>query len=153
MSRFTARRSGSALGTSTPFAINATLHKNLPYDPGKDFAPIANCVSGVNLLCVNNDLPVKTIPELVAYAKSNPTKVNAATVGQGSALHLLGERLDALAGTSIPDIHYRGLGPALTDVMAGQVAGLEARGIASCAAKVARTDAGSAGYGAAPAVP
>ena len=107
------------LGTNTTNAANGALFKKLSYDPEKDFAPIMRCVTGVNALVVNNDLPVKTVAELVDYAKKNPGKLN---YGEASASQRLsGEMFNKLAGTRIERVPYKASPQALGDVASGQV--------------------------------
>src|SRR5262245_54651532 len=81
------------LGTSTPFAINATLHKSLPYDPGKDFAPIVLTSNAPFMLLVNDALPVKTVTDWVKWVKSQPGKLSYGSAGPGSPQHLSMELL------------------------------------------------------------
>ncbi len=101
------------LGTSTPFAINATLHKNLPYDPGKDFAPIALTSNAPFLLLVNPSQPIHSVADLVALAKSKPGQLSYGSAGPGSPQHLSMELLKSMTGTNIVHIPYRGDNPAL----------------------------------------
>src|SRR3954471_14393941 len=106
---------------SSSFTSNAVLEKNAAYDPLRDFAPITNVASGPFLLVVRSSLPVNTVAELIAYAKANPGKLNYASSGIGSTAHLTGELLKRTAGIEMTHIVYRGAGPALADVLAGQV--------------------------------
>ena len=107
------------MGTNTTNAANTALFKKLSYDMEKDFAPIANCVSGVNALVVNNDLPFKTIGELVAYAKANPGKLNYSEAS--ASQRLSGEMFNSLAGVKIERVPYKASPQALGDVASGQV--------------------------------
>ena len=107
------------MGTNTTNAANTALFKKLSYDMEKDFAPIANCVSGVNALVVNNDLPFKTIGELVAYAKANPGKLNYSEAS--ASQRLSGEMFNSLAGVKIERVPYKASPQALGDVATGQV--------------------------------
>jgi tripartite-type tricarboxylate transporter receptor subunit TctC len=107
------------MGTNTTNAANTALFKKLSYDMEKDFAPIANCISGVNALVINNDLPFKTIGELVAYAKANPGKLNYAEAS--ASQRLSGEMFNALAGVKIERVPYKASPQALGDVATGQV--------------------------------
>jgi tripartite-type tricarboxylate transporter receptor subunit TctC len=102
-------------------AINETLYKKLNYSVTKDFAPISLVASSSLIFVANPSAPFKTIPELIAYAKSNPGKVNFGSSGTGTPLHLGGELFNVQAGTDILHIPYKGAAPALTDVMAGQI--------------------------------
>ena len=107
------------MGTNTTNAANGALFKKLSYDPDKDFAPIMRCVTGVNALVVNNDLPVKTVGELVEYAKKNPGKLNYAEAS--ASQRLSGEMFNKLAGTRIERVPYKASPQALGDVASGQV--------------------------------
>lgn len=108
------------MATSTTLAINKTLYKKLPYDPVKDFAPIA-LVAGVPFaLIVNPALPVKTLAEFIAYAKSKPGLAYG-SAGNGSPQHLGAEMLKTAAGIDIRHVPYRGSVPAMLDVIAGHI--------------------------------
>jgi tripartite-type tricarboxylate transporter receptor subunit TctC len=108
------------LATSTTLAINKSLYRNLPYDPVKDFTPIA-LVAGVPfVLIVSPLLPVKTLPEFIAYAKANPGLAYG-SAGNGSPQHLGAEMLKAAAGIDIRHVSYRGSVPAMMDVIAGRI--------------------------------
>jgi tripartite-type tricarboxylate transporter receptor subunit TctC len=110
------------LGNTGALAINPSLYgTRLPYDPLRDFTQIALVITYVNILVVNPDLPVKSVGDLVAYAKVNPGKVNFGSAGNGSSNHLSGEILKSLTATSMDHIPYKGSGPALTDVIAGRL--------------------------------
>jgi tripartite-type tricarboxylate transporter receptor subunit TctC len=106
---------------SSSFTSNAVLERNGQYDPLGDFAPITNVASAPFLLVVRSTLPVNSVRELIAYAKANPGKLNYASSGIGSTAHLSGELLKHAAGIEMTHIVYRGAGPALADVLAGQV--------------------------------
>jgi len=106
---------------SSSFTSNAVLQQNGGYDPLADFEPITNIASGPFLLVVRNSLPVGSVRELIAYAKANPGKLNYASSGIGSTAHLTGEFLKRAAGIDMTHIVYRGAGPALADVLGGQV--------------------------------
>ncbi|QHJ00474.1 tripartite tricarboxylate transporter substrate binding protein [Xylophilus rhododendri] len=113
---------GSTLLLSyTSHAINATLYPNLPFDPVKDFTPLYGVASAPAVLVTRPNLPAKDIKELIALAKAQPGKLNIAIAGIGSANHLAGEMLKRSAGIDIVSIPYKGTGPALADVMAGQI--------------------------------
>jgi tripartite-type tricarboxylate transporter receptor subunit TctC len=104
------------------FAANAALYKKLPYDPIKDFAPISQVYRSYGMvLVVNNDLPVNSVKELIAYSQSNPNKLSYGSGGYGNASHLVGELLNTQHGTSILHVPYKGLGPAYNEVLAKQV--------------------------------
>ena len=107
------------MGTNTTNAANGALFKKLSYDPDKDFAPIMRCVTGVNALVVNNDLPVKTVAELVEYAKKNPGKLNYSEAS--ASQRLSGEMFNKLAGVKIERVPYKASPQALGDVASGQV--------------------------------
>ncbi len=109
------------MGTSTPLAINATLHRKLPYDPGKDFVPLALIANVPFVLVVTPSLPVKSVADLVKYAKANPGKLSFATSGPGSPHHLYMELFKAMTGTDMVHVPYKGSVPALTDVIAGRI--------------------------------
>ena len=107
---------------STAIAINATLYEGrLSYNILRDLAPVASVVRTPFVMEVNLDLPVKTVPEFIAYAKANPGKINMATVGAGSAQHLYGEYFKMTTGIDMVPVHYRGAAPAITDLIAGRV--------------------------------
>ena len=106
---------------SSSFTSNVVLAKQSTYDPIADFEPITNIASGPFLLVVRNSLPVKSVKELIAYAKANPGKLNYASSGIGSTAHLTSELLKREAGIEMTHIVYRGAGPALADVLGGQV--------------------------------
>ena len=102
-------------------AINATLYDNLKFSLIRDIAPVAGLFRGPFVMVVNPAFPAKTFGELIAYAKANPGKINMASAGIGSAPHLAGELLKSMAGIDMVHVPYRGVGPALTDLLAGQV--------------------------------
>lgn len=105
-----------------PTAISPALKRSLPYDPIKGFEPISQVVAGPTLLVVRNDLPVKSVKELVDYAKANPGKLAYGSVGVGSTTHLAGEMLSMLAGIDILHVPYKGSTPILADLMGGRLA-------------------------------
>ena len=107
------------MGHTGTQAINPHMYAKLPYDPLKDFAPITPVVSYVNVLVVNPNVPVRTVGELVAYAKANPNKVSFASGGTGATNHLSGELLKSLTGAPMLHVPYKGSAPALVDVIAG----------------------------------
>lgn len=104
-----------------PLVTAAAIYKNLDYDPIKSFAPIAMVIYAPQMLAVHPSLAVKSLPELVAYAKSNPGKVAFGSSGHGTQPHMLGEMLKVTAGIDIVHVPYRGAGRSVTDVLAGQV--------------------------------
>lgn len=91
------------------------------WDPIKDFAPVANVLSAPQVIVVRPDLPIKTLSELVAYAKAHPGKLNYASSGNGSLQHVTGEVLNQLAGINMTHVPYKGTAPALTDLLGGSV--------------------------------
>ncbi|NML45339.1 tripartite tricarboxylate transporter substrate binding protein [Ramlibacter sp. G-1-2-2] len=107
--------------STTSMAINPIAQKKLPYDPLKDFAPIAICFTAPLYLIVRPSLPVKSVQELVAYARANPGKVTFASGGNGSTNHLAGELFAQQAGVKMLHVPYKGAGGAITDLMAGTV--------------------------------
>ena len=104
-----------------PNAINATLYDKLNFNFIRDIAPVVGVVSTVNLLLVSPSVEANTVPELIAYAKANPGKLNMASAGSGSAPHLAGELFKMMAGIDMIHVPYRGAGLALTDLIGGQV--------------------------------
>ena len=107
-------------GTSS-LAINPSLYKTLPYDPIRDFAPVSLVGTAPSLLVMHPSMPVKTIKDLIALAQAKPGQINYASGGIGSAPHLAGELLNAMAKINMVHVPYKGGGPSLTAVMAGQV--------------------------------
>jgi tripartite-type tricarboxylate transporter receptor subunit TctC len=101
--------------------INASLYKKLPFNFIRDIAPVAGIVRTPNVMVVTNSLPVKTVPEFIAYCKANPTKVNMASSGSGTSTHLSGELFKAMTGCNMQHVPYKGAGPVLTDLIGGQV--------------------------------
>jgi len=104
-----------------PLVTAPAIYKNVGYDPVKDFAPVAMILSSPQLLVVNPAVPVKSMQELVAYARSNPGKISYASPGFGTQPHLLGEMFARVTGISIVHVPYRGAAQAVTDLLAGQV--------------------------------
>jgi tripartite-type tricarboxylate transporter receptor subunit TctC len=109
------------LGTSTTMAINVTIYKSLPYDPTRDLVPVASVAGVPFILVVNPSLPVNTVADLVAYAKAKPEALTYASNGHGGAAHLLGELFKSITGITATHVPYKGLAPALNDVVAGHV--------------------------------
>ncbi len=109
------------MGTVATHALNPLILKRKPYDPVTDFTPVSLLVVVPNVLIVNPNLPARSIEELIALLKADPTKYNYASSGVGTPLHLSGELFKSLAGVQMQHIPYRGSGPALNDVVAGQV--------------------------------
>jgi tripartite-type tricarboxylate transporter receptor subunit TctC len=102
-------------------AINATLYDKLNFNFLRDVEPVAGIIRFPNVVVVNPSLPVQSIPELIAYAKANPGKLNMASSGNGSTIHMSGELFKMLTGIDMVHVPYRGGAPALTDLIAGQV--------------------------------
>lgn len=107
--------------TTGTHAINQTLFKKLPFDPIKDFEPVSLVVQYPLMLVVALDLPVKSVKELIDYAKKNPGKLNRASGGMGTSMHLSGELFVKQANIEAPHIPYKGSAPALNDLMGGHV--------------------------------
>jgi tripartite-type tricarboxylate transporter receptor subunit TctC len=106
---------------SSANAVNATLYDKLSYDYLRDIAPVASILRVPNVMVVNPSVPAKSLPEFIAYAKANPGKLNMATSGNGSTTHVSGELFKELAGVDLVAVAYRGGGPALIDLLAGQM--------------------------------
>jgi tripartite-type tricarboxylate transporter receptor subunit TctC len=102
-------------------AINATLYDKLNFNFVHDIAPVAGVFRGAYVMVVKPSVPAKTVPEFIAYAKANPGKINMASVGIGSGPHIAGELFKMMAGVNVVHVPYRGGGPALTDLLGGQV--------------------------------
>jgi tripartite-type tricarboxylate transporter receptor subunit TctC len=109
------------LATSSALAINATLHKSLPYDPLTAFDPVILVANAPFVLIVTPSLPVKTLPDLIALAKQKPGALSYASAGPGSPQHLFMELLKTKTGINLVHVPYRGDAPALTDLMAGHI--------------------------------
>jgi tripartite-type tricarboxylate transporter receptor subunit TctC len=106
---------------SKPAAINATLYDNLNFNFTRDIAPVAGIMRVPEVMLVNPSVPAKTLPEFIAYAKANPGKINMASAGNGSGTHVSGELFKMMAGVDMVHVPYRGSGPALIDLLGGQV--------------------------------
>jgi tripartite-type tricarboxylate transporter receptor subunit TctC len=104
-----------------PNAINATLYDKLNFNFIRDIAPVASLGGGPYVMVVNPSVPAKTVPEFIAYAKANPSKISMGSAGNGSTPHVSGELFKMMAGVNLVHVHYRGAGPALVDLLAGQV--------------------------------
>ena len=107
--------------TSSSNAVNDTLYDNLSFNFSRDIAPVASIVRVPNVMVVNPSVPAQTVPEFIAYAKANPGKINMATAGSGSITHMSGELFKLMAGVNLVAVAYRGGGPALIDLLGGQV--------------------------------
>jgi len=106
---------------ASPNAINASLYDKLSFNFISDIAPVAAISREPNVIVVNPSLPTRTVPELIAYAKANPGRINMASAGNGTTSHLAGELFNMMTGVNMVHVPYRGGGPALTDLLAGQV--------------------------------
>jgi tripartite-type tricarboxylate transporter receptor subunit TctC len=104
-----------------PNAVNATLYEKLNFNFIRDIAPVAGIIRVAMVILVHPSVPAKTVPELIAYAKANPGKINMASAGAGSAPHMAGELFNFMAGVKMIHVPYRGQGPALSDLLGGQV--------------------------------
>ena len=107
--------------STTSMSINPTAQKKLPYDPVRDFAPVAICCTAPLYLLVNPKLPFRSAKDLITFARANPGKLSFASGGNGSTNHLAGEMLMLQAGLDMVHVPYKGAGPAITDLMGGQV--------------------------------
>ncbi len=107
----------SAIG---PHAINVSLFAKLPFDPVKDFAPVAHVLDAEGLLVVHPSLPINSVSDLIAYGRANPGKLTFASAGMGTASHLAGELFKAMAKVEMTHVPYKGNVPAITDLLAGQ---------------------------------
>jgi tripartite-type tricarboxylate transporter receptor subunit TctC len=102
-------------------AINATLYEKLNYNFGRDIEPVAAIIGVSNVIEVHPSVPAKTLPEFIAYAKANPGKINMGSAGNGSSSHMAGELFKMMAGVDLLHVPYRGQGPAMTDLLGGQL--------------------------------
>lgn len=109
------------MGTVATHAINPALYTKMPYDPVKDFAPVSLLVNVPNVVVVHPSLNVKNVAELIALLKANPDKYEYASSGIGTPLHLSGALFESMAGVKMVHVPYKGSGPAMVDLMAGQV--------------------------------
>jgi tripartite-type tricarboxylate transporter receptor subunit TctC len=109
------------LFVATSSAINATLYEKLNFNFIRDIAPVAGILRIPNVMVVNPSVPAKTVPEFIAYAKSNPGKVNMASPGVGTSPHLSGELFKMMTGVGMVHVPYKGAAPSLTDLLGGQV--------------------------------
>jgi tripartite-type tricarboxylate transporter receptor subunit TctC len=109
------------MGTSTPLAINATLYKHLPYDPAKDFVPLALIATIPFVLVVNNDLPVHSVSEFIAYAKAHPGELSYGSTGPGTPFHLNAELFSAMTGIKMVHVPYKAVVDAQVDLMGGRI--------------------------------
>lgn len=111
----------TVLMSFTGHTINATLYKKLPFDPIRDFTPITIVAKVPSVLIASKKVPVDTSADLIAYAKQHPGKLNFAIGATGSSLHMAGDQFKMMSGVDIVNVPYKGTGPALTDVLGGQI--------------------------------
>jgi tripartite-type tricarboxylate transporter receptor subunit TctC len=109
------------MATVGTHSINGALYSKMPYDMVRDFTPVAHVASAPNLLVVNNDLPVKTVAELVSYMKANPNKLSFGSPGVGTSVHVSGELFKSLTGTQMVHVPYKGRQFAIPDLVGGQI--------------------------------
>jgi tripartite-type tricarboxylate transporter receptor subunit TctC len=102
-------------------AINATLHENLNFNFSRDIAPVAGLLRVPNVMIIHPSVPAQSVPEFIAYAKANPGKISMGSAGTGSTPHLAGELFKMMAGVTMVHVPYRGVAPAITDLIGGQV--------------------------------
>jgi tripartite-type tricarboxylate transporter receptor subunit TctC len=102
-------------------AVNATFYENLSFDFMNDITPVAGIIRVPFVMEINPSIPAKTVPEFIAYAKANPGKINMASGGIGTSVHIAGELFKMMAGVNLVHVPYRGSAPALTDMISGQV--------------------------------
>ena len=110
------------MGNAGSHGINAAVYSKLPYDIQRDFAPVTQVAVAPNVMVINPSLPVQNVGEFIAYAKKQPGKLSYASGGNGSSAHMSMELFKSMAGIEIEHIPYKGSSPALTDLVAGQVA-------------------------------
>jgi tripartite-type tricarboxylate transporter receptor subunit TctC len=109
------------MGTVGTHSINGALYPKMPYDMVKDFTPVAHVASAPNLLVVTNDLPVKSVAELITWLKANPNKASFGSPGIGSSVHVSGELFKSMTGTTMQHVPYKGRQFAIPDLVGGQI--------------------------------
>ena len=109
------------LGTVGTHSINGSLYEKMPYDMVKNFSPVSLIASAPNLLVVNNNVPVKTVPEFVAYLKANPDKLSFGSPGVGTSVHVSGELFKSMTGTKMTHVPYKGRQFAIPDLVGGSI--------------------------------
>ncbi len=109
------------LGTVGTHSINGSLYEKMPYDMVKNFSPVSLIASAPNLLVVNNNVPVKTVPEFVAYLKANPNKLSFGSPGVGTSVHVSGELFKSMTGTQMTHVPYKGRQFAIPDLVGGSI--------------------------------
>jgi tripartite-type tricarboxylate transporter receptor subunit TctC len=107
--------------SSSTIAVSPSMYSNLPYDPVQDFSAIAQVASVGSVLVVHPTIPANTVKELIAYAKANPGKLNYGSAGAGASQHLASELFKTMAGINMVHVPYKGGGPAMADLLAGQI--------------------------------
>ena len=107
--------------SSSTIAVSPSMYSNLPYDPVKDFSAIAQVASVGSVLVVHPSIPANSVKELIAYAKANPGKLNYGSAGAGASQHLASELFKTMAGINMVHVPYKGGGPAMADLLAGQI--------------------------------
>ena len=107
--------------TPAPAALNKLMYKSMPYDPERDLAPVVLFAKSPLIIAAKPDFPGKTLPDLIAYAKQNPGKVNVGHPGNGTLGHITAELIQQFASVKMTNVPYRGAAPLMTDLMAGQV--------------------------------
>src|SRR6266496_3565116 len=113
---------GYTIGFAAPNnAINATLYEKLPFDFIRDSVPVAGTMLLTNVMVVHPSVPAETVPQFITYAKTNPGKINMASSGTGTSIHMSGELFKLMTGVNMQHVPYRGSAPMLTDLLAGQV--------------------------------
>ena len=109
------------MGTVGTHSINGSIYSKMSYDMVKDFSPVAHVASAPNLLVVTNDLPVKTVAELITYMKANPNKLSFGSPGIGTSVHVSGELFKSMTGTTMQHVPYKGRQFAIPDLVGGQI--------------------------------
>jgi tripartite-type tricarboxylate transporter receptor subunit TctC len=110
-----------ALAASSTIVTNVSLYDRLPFDPVKDFAPISQLVFTPNILALNNDVPARTVPELVALAKARPGELTFGSAGVGTSQHLAGELFKSMGGLNLQHVPYRGIAQVMPDLLGGRL--------------------------------
>ena len=109
------------MGTVGTHSINGALYSKMPYDMVRDFTPVAHVASAPNLLVVNNDVPARTVAELISHMKANPNKLSFGSPGIGTSVHVSGELFKSLTGTTMTHVPYKGRQFAIPDLVGGQI--------------------------------
>jgi tripartite-type tricarboxylate transporter receptor subunit TctC len=109
------------MANTAQIVINPSLYSRMPFDPAKDLAPVSQVAFSPNILAVHNDVPAKSVPELVVYARARPGQLTFGSAGVGTSQHLAGEVFKSMAHLDMQHIPYRGLSPAITDLLGGRI--------------------------------